>query len=75
MGGAMPLDPSQAVFQKCKCGCELYEKRFRIGVVSRLASRNRTGQDVRVDFEAASVCIKCGAEFGVEQAKDPESKQ
>jgi len=57
-----PFDVSQAQRKTCICGCELYEKVFKMGLVSRLASRNTLNQDITVEYPMY-VCRECGTEF------------
>ena len=59
------VDITQSQRRVCKCGCEFFVKVSRLGTVSKMASRNRTGQDIIVEFPAY-VCRDCGAEFGKE---------
>ena len=59
-----PFDISEAVRRQCiKCGGEYFDKAFRLGLISPVASRNLTGQEVRVQYETY-LCRGCDHEFG-----------
>ena len=62
----LPVDITQASRRVCSCGSELFDKTFRVGIVSRLASGNRTGQDVAIEMPTY-VCFKCGIELGKQE--------
>lgn len=57
-----PIDITQASRRVCECGGEYFDKVMRLGVVSKMASGNRTGQDVIVELYCY-LCRKCGVEF------------
>ena len=59
----LPVDITQASRRVCPCGAELFDKVLRVGIVSRMASGNRTGQDVSIEMPTY-VCRKCGLELG-----------
>lgn len=59
----LPVDVSQASRRVCSCGSEFFDKTFRVGVVSKLASGNRIGQDVTIEMPVY-VCRSCGMELG-----------
>jgi len=64
MRQAEPFDISEAVRRQCiKCGGEYFDKAFRLGLISPVATRNLTGQEVRVQYETY-LCRACGHEFG-----------
>ena len=51
-GQQQPFDIREAVGQKCvKCACEYFDKVFKIGVIPVVAPSNKTGQEVRVNYE------------------------
>jgi hypothetical protein len=57
-------DPSEAVIQKCvMCESELFNKIFKIGIVSAVAPRNRTGQELLAETHFF-YCHKCGHRYG-----------
>lgn len=58
----IPFDISQADKRLCPCGCEYFHRYFRLGVVSKMASRNTTGIDVLIEYPAY-VCRDCGVEL------------
>lgn len=62
-GQPMQVDFRQAQQRKCPCGCDTFDKAFKVGFVSKLAAGNRTGQDINVEG-AVYVCRACGAELG-----------
>lgn len=62
-----PFDVRDAVKKACSaCGSEFFTQAYRMGVISHLAPRNTTRQDIPVNF-ATFVCMQCGHEFN---AKD-----
>lgn len=64
-GMQQPFDIAEAVPKKCeKCQGEFYDKVLRLGIISKIAPGNKTGQDVRIEFNTY-LCRKCGHEFGV----------
>lgn len=62
-GQVQPFDISEAVPKRCICGCEYYDKVMRLGLISAIAPKNLTGQEIRVEFPTY-LCRKCGHEFG-----------
>jgi len=56
------FDINQAVYKKCECGCEYFDKVFKVGVISDLAPGNNTRQNIQVEG-AVFVCHKCGEEL------------
>lgn len=61
---SQPFDVTQAQRKACgQCGGELFDKAYKMGVISRMASGNRTGQDITVEYPCY-VCSNCGIEFG-----------
>ena len=66
IGGQQPFDISEATPTKCQaCGCEHFTPAVRLGVISKLASRNRTNQDLLIRFDVY-MCRACGLEYGKE---------
>jgi len=66
IGGYQPqqqFDITEAVQKKCDCGSEHFNQAYKLGVISGMAPRNRTGKDVIVRFEVF-LCRECGKEFG-----------
>lgn len=63
-GQQQPFDISQAVQKQCvKCKGEHFDKAFRLGLISPMAPGNKTGQEVRVEYQTY-LCRACGHEFG-----------
>ena len=61
-----PFDISQSVQKGCNaCGSELFDKVFRIGIISKLAPGNTLNQDITVEHPIY-VCRKCEWELGKE---------
>lgn len=71
IGGAQqqPFDLSEATMKPCPCGCEFYDKVFRMGIISQFAQSNKLKKDIPVEF-AAHLCRDCGLEFGKEKKAD-----
>jgi hypothetical protein len=64
VGMQQPFDIAEAVPKKCdKCQGEFFDKVLRLGVISKIAPGNKTGQDVRIEFNTY-LCRHCGHEFG-----------
>ncbi len=64
VGQQQPFDISQAVQKRCvKGGGEHFDKAFRLGLISPMAPGNKTGQEVRVEYQTY-LCRACGHEFG-----------
>ena len=58
------FDVNEAVKQVCNnCSGGKFEKLYRIGFISELASNNRTGQKITVEYPAY-ICYDCGCEIG-----------
>ena len=66
--GQPTVDPTKATFKQCKCGSDYFDLAYKIGVVSRMAPGNNTGQDVMVKFETF-ICRWCGDEYGKSEGK------
>ncbi len=63
-GQQQPLDISKAVLQQCaQCGGSHFDKVFKIGLISPMAARNLTRQEIRVEYQTY-LCRACGHEFG-----------
>lgn len=61
-----PFDLSQAEKKVCNaCKSELFDKAYRMGIISKFASGNKVNQDVTVEY-AVYVCRVCGWEFNIE---------
>ena len=57
-------DPSEAILQKCvNCESEFFDKRFKIGKISSVAPRNRTGKDL-LSETFFFFCHECGHLLG-----------
>lgn len=68
IGGSqqLPFDLKQAERKNCNaCDSELFDKVYRIGIISKFASGNKTKMDVTVEYPIY-ICRKCGLEFNVE---------
>ena len=63
VGQVQPFDISEAVPKPCFCGGEYFNKVCRMGLISPVAPKNLTGQEIRVEFWAY-LCRQCGHEFG-----------
>jgi hypothetical protein len=64
IGEQQPFDISQAVQKQCaKCKGDYFDKVFRIGMISPMAPGNKTGQEIRVEYQTY-LCRLCGREFG-----------
>jgi len=67
VGGGMqqqPFDISEAMQKACeKCGGATFNQAVKLGLISKMAPKNRTGQDVLVKFEVY-ICRSCGHEYG-----------
>jgi len=63
-GQRQPFDVREALPCQCvKCKGEHFDKVFRLGLISPVASRNLTGQEIRVEYQTY-LCRRCGHEFG-----------
>ena len=71
-GNVMPIragqqpqfDAREAVKKSCeKCGFDYFEKVYKIGMIPVVAPSNKTGKEVRINYEIF-ICLKCGHEFG-----------
>ncbi|MCK4828801.1 hypothetical protein KA005_74440 [bacterium] len=61
-----PFDISEAISKSCEqCGGAVFDQAVKLGLISKLSSKNRTGQDVLVKFEVY-LCRNCGHEYGQE---------
>ena len=72
LGGPMqqPFDISEAIQKHCeKCGGLTFDQAVKLGLISKMAGRNRTGQDVLVKFEVY-LCRSCGHEYGQPVVQD-----
>lgn len=59
-----PFDISEAVPKSCEqCGGAVFDQAVKLGLISKLSAKNRTGQDVLVKFEVY-LCRDCGHEYG-----------
>lgn len=59
-----PFDISDAIAKNCdQCGGALFTPAVRLGTISSMAPKNRTGQNVLVRFDTY-ICQSCGHEFG-----------
>lgn len=66
IGQQQPFDISDAVPRQCaQCGKAIFDQVLRLGLISALSPKNRTGQDVLVKFEVF-LCRECGHEYGQE---------
>jgi len=62
--GQQPFDITEAIPKVCEnCKGEHFDKAFRLGLISKMAARNKTGQDVKVEYQTY-LCRACGHEFG-----------
>lgn len=65
-GQQPPFDLKQAEKKICEaCKSEIFEKVYRMGMISKFASGNKTQIDVMVEYPIY-VCRECGWEFGAE---------
>ena len=63
-GQPQMFDVSEAIMRPCEsCGGMLFEQAVRLGVISNMAPKNRTGKDVLVQFPIF-LCRGCGWEWG-----------
>lgn len=63
IGQAQPqVDVTQAIRRSCVCGNDIFDKAFRVGVISKLAPGNTTNLDLLVDG-IVYVCRACGHEL------------
>ena len=63
IGGNMPTpDIKDAEFKQCKCGCEYFDKVFKVGTISELAPSNKTGKSISAEL-VVFVCCQCGEEL------------
>jgi len=70
----LPFDVSQAIKKACDiCNCELFDKVFRVGIISKFALLNRLDHDITIEYPTY-VCRKCEQEFNVKDIK-PEEKE
>lgn len=58
------FDVTQAVQKKCECGSDHFAKFFKIGLISRFFSGNKTNQDIIIEAPVYG-CCNCGKEFNV----------
>ncbi len=66
VGGQQQMfDVTEAVPKVCdKCKGEHFDKVYRLGMIPKMAIRNKTGQEIRVEYQTF-LCRSCGHEFGV----------
>ena len=58
------FDVREVVKKSCeKCGCDYFEKVYKIGMIPVVAPNNKTGKEVRINY-GIFICLKCGHEFG-----------
>jgi hypothetical protein len=63
-GQQQPFDIREAVQKQCeKCSGEIFDKAFRLGLISPMAPGNKTGQEVLVEYQTY-ICRACRHEFG-----------
>lgn len=63
-GQQQQFDVREAVKKSCeKCGFDYFEKVYKIGMIPVVAPSNKTGREVRINYEIF-ICLKCGHEFG-----------
>ena len=63
-GQTQAFDVREAVQRRCAaCDGEYFDPVVRLGVISKVAPNNRTGQDVLVPMQCF-LCRGCGGEFG-----------
>lgn len=68
-GQQLPFDIKQAERKVCKdCGWEIFDKVYRVGIISKFAEGNKTQMDVTIEY-AIYICRACGWEFGSEVKK------
>lgn len=59
-----PFDISDVVPRQCElCGGVVFDQAVRLGVISSMSPKNRTEQDILVEFEVY-LCRDCGHEYG-----------
>lgn len=61
-----PFDLAEATRKTCPCGSELFEKIYRIGIISKMAPNNLTRMDISVEYPTY-ICQECGVELGKEK--------
>ena len=65
-GQQLPYDMTQAERKVCKaCGWEMFDKVYRIGMISQFATGNTLKKDIPVEYPVY-VCRACGWEFNTE---------
>lgn len=65
-GQQLQFDVSQAERKVCKaCSWEIFDKVYRIGMISKFAPGNKTQMDIPVEYPVY-VCRACGWEFNTE---------
>ena len=65
-GQKPPFDVSQAQRKACNaCQSALFDKVYRMGMISQFASGNTTKMDITVEYPIY-VCRECGWEFNKE---------
>ena len=65
-GQQLPFGIKQAERKVCKaCGWEIFDKVYRMGMISKFAQGNKTQMDVTIEYPLY-VCRACGLEFNVE---------
>ena len=62
IGNTQVPDIKDATFRQCKCGCEYFDKVFKVGSISELAPSNKTGKSIPVEL-VCYVCCSCGEEL------------
>ena len=60
------IDINEAIWKTCTCENDFFDKVYRVGHVSKMASKNTTGQDVAVEMPVY-ICHKCGMQIGAEK--------
>lgn len=62
----LPFDVKQAEKRVCNaCKSELFDKVYRMGMISQFASGNTTKKDIPIEY-SIYVCRECGHEFNKE---------
>ena len=69
-GQQQPFDISEAIQKQCDvCGERTFDQAVKLGLISKMAPKNRTGQDVLVKFEVY-ICRNCDHEYGQPVVQD-----
>lgn len=72
IGSNQQFDANQVMQRKCTCGFECFKKSFRVGIISKFATGNKTNQDIIIEVPVY-FCHSCGLELSLKINKEDDS--